>query len=153
MLDQIDRKILHILSKDGAATATQIGSEVGLSIPAVNKRIQKLRNEGVIRNFTLLTDREKVGKPILAYVLIVVASADSGRLLSYIEDDPDILECQAVTGEYDYLVKVCAQDVSTLEDKLLCLKKQKGVVKSHTMLCLMEHKSQCAILPELPAKQ
>lgn len=153
MLDQIDRKILHILSKDGAATATQIGSEVGLSIPAVNKRIQKLRNEGVIRNFTLLTDREKTGKPILAYVLIVVASADSGRLLSYIEEDPDILECHAVTGEYDYLVKVCAQNVNTLEDKLLCLKKQKGVVKSHTMLCLMEHKFQCAVLPDLPEKQ
>lgn len=153
MLDQIDRINLHILSKDGAATATQIGSDVGLSIPAVNKRIQKLRNEGVIRNFTLLTDRKKIGKPILAYVLIVVASADSGLLLSYIEEDPDILECHAVTGEYDYLVKVCAQDVSSLEDKLLCLKKQKGVVKSHTMLCLMEHKSQCAILPDLPEQQ
>lgn len=152
MLDLIDRKILHILSRDGAATATHIGMTVGLSIPAVNKRIQKLRQEGIIRNFTLLTDRDKVGKPILAYVLIVVASADSQRLLSYVESDPDVLECHAVTGEYDYLVKVCAQDVQAFEDKLLCLKKQKGVIKSHTMLCLMEHKSQCAILPDIPEK-
>ena len=153
MLDLIDRKILHILSGDGAATATQIGAAVGLSIPAVNKRIQKLRQEGVISKFTLLTDRNKVGKPILAYVLIVVASADSERLLSYVESDPDVLECHAVTGEYDYLVKVCAENVQAFEDKLLCLKKQKGVIKSHTMLCLMEHKSQYTVLPDLAAEE
>ncbi|MBO5316973.1 MAG: Lrp/AsnC family transcriptional regulator [Oscillospiraceae bacterium] len=150
MLDLIDRKILRILSQDGAATATQIGAAVGLSIPAVNKRIQKLRQGGVIRNFTLLTDRDKVGKPILAYVLMVVASADSERFLSYVDRESDILECHAVSGEYDYLVKVCAEDVQALENKLLCLKKQKGVIKSHTMLCLMEHKSQYTILPDIP---
>ena len=50
---------------------------------------------------------------------------------------------------YDYILKICARDVESLEAKLLLLKKQKGVVKSHTMLALMEHKLSAAALPDL----
>ena len=107
-----------------------------------------MRQTGVIRRFTVVADRESLGKPIMAYVLIVVGSVENEKLLQYIGQDPDILECSAVTGEYDYLIKICAKDVQTLEDKLLCLKKQKGVVKSHTMLCLMEHKFDPTVLPD-----
>lgn len=146
-MDSIDKKILRLLADDASASATQIGKDVNLSIPATNKRIARLRQAGIIRRFTVVADREALGKPIMAYVLIVVGSVENENLLHYIENDPDILECSAVTGEYDYLIKICARDVQTLEDKLLCLKKQKGVVKSHTMLCLMEHKFEPTVLP------
>ena len=69
--------------------------------------------------------------------------------MDYVGQDPDILECFAVTGEYDYLIKVCAADVEALEDKLLHMKKQKGVIKSHTMLSLMEHKLAPTALPDM----
>ena len=72
--------------------------------------------------------------------------------MEYIEGDPDVLECAAITGEYDYLIKVCAADVESLENKLLCLKRQKGVTKSHTMLSLMECKLQPSILPALSSQ-
>lgn len=151
-MDSIDRKILTLLAEDASASATQIGKEVGLSIPATNKRIARLRQTGIIRHFTVIADRQALGKPIMAYVLIVVGSVENEKLLSCIHSDPDILECSAVTGEYDYLIKICAKDVQTLEDKLLCLKKQKGVVKSHTMLCLMEHKFEPTVLPDKEAE-
>ena len=69
-------------------------------------------------------------------------------LLEYIKGDTDVLECYAISGEYDYLLKICARDVESLEEKLLSLKRLKGVTKSHTMLSLMEHKFTSAVLPE-----
>lgn len=147
-MDQIDNMIIRMLAQDGNASATYIGATVGLSIPAVNKRIRRLQEEGVIRSFTVLTDGKKAGKPILAYILLVLRYGDGVEAFTkYIQSDPDILECYAVTGEYDYILKVCAADVEALEEKLLQLKRQKGVVKSHTMLSLMEHKLQPTILP------
>ena len=114
----------------------------------MNKRIQRLQKEKIIRRFTVLTDGKKAGKPILAYILLVLRYGDGVEAFTkYILSDPDILECYAVTGEYDYILKVCAADVEALEEKLLQLKRQKGVVKSHTMLSLMEHKLQPTILP------
>ncbi len=148
-MDAIDKKILEILAQDAYATAIRIGAAVNLSVPAVNKRIAKMRERGIIRSFTVLTDPKLVGKPIVAYVLLVIqygVSVDS--VLSYVNQDPDILECQAVTGEYDYIIKICAASVEEFEEKLLHLKKQKGVLKSHTMLCLQEHKFQPAVLPD-----
>lgn len=147
-MDQIDKMIVQILAGDANTSATQIGAAVGLSIPAVNKRIRRLQEEGVIRSFTVLTDGKKIGKPILAHILLVLRYGDGVEsFVKYIQSDPDILECYAVTGEYDYILKVCAADVESLEEKLLQLKRQKGVVKSHTMLSLMEHKLQPTILP------
>jgi len=153
-MDITDAKILEILSANANATATEISQAVSLSIPAVNKRIQKLQKEGVIRSFTILTDSNKVHKPIIAFILIVVRYGEGVESLQeYVAADPDILECYAITGEYDYLIKICAQDVTSLEDKLLRLKQQKGVVKSHTMLSLMEHKFSPSILPSVKAEK
>lgn len=148
-MDAIDKKILHILAGNAYTTRTVIGEAVGLSLPAVNKRIAKLREKGIIKSFTVLTDPVAVEKPIIAYVLLVIQYGSSvEKLLSYVNQDPDILECQAVTGEYDYIIKICAASVEAFENKLLHLKKQQGVLKSHTMLCLQEHKCKPAVLPE-----
>ena len=147
-MDTTDKKILQLLAENAYATTTQIGSIVNLSVPAVNKRIAKLRENGTIRAVTVLTEPKKVGKPILAYVLLVIQYGTSvDKILDYVNRDPDILECQAVTGEYDYIIKICAASVEEFEEKLLHLKKQKGVLKSHTMLCLQEHKCKPTVLP------
>lgn len=149
-MDATDSKILKILSKNAAATASEIGEAVNLSIPAVNKRILKLRESGTIRSYTILTDEKKVGKPILAFILLAVRYGEGVEILQkYAQDDPDILECYAVTGDYDYLIKICAENIEELEEKLLYLKKQKGVIKSHTMFSLMEHKMSATILPSI----
>lgn len=148
-LDQTDRKILQILSQNAAATATEMVPQVNLSIPAINKRIQKLQESGVIRRFTILVDPESVGKPICAFILIVLQQgAKLETLMEFIQSDPDILECCGVTGEYDYLLKVCAPNVGALQKKINYLKKAAGVVKSHTMLSLTQYKHMVSALPD-----
>jgi Lrp/AsnC family leucine-responsive transcriptional regulator len=153
-MDSIDKQIIEILSQNANTTTTEICSRVNLSVPAVNKRIQKLQSDGIIRSFTILTDGKKIKKPITAFILLVLRYGEGvGTLMEYISKDPDVLECYAITGEYDYLMKVCAADVEALEDKLLQLKRKKGVVKSHTMLSLMEHKFQPTMLPEMTERE
>ena len=148
LVDAVDGKILKLLSENAAATATEIGEAVNLSIPAVNKRILKLRESGIIRSYTVLTDEKKVGKPICAFILLAVRYGEGAEALQkYVKDDPDVLECYAVTGDYDYLIKICAESIEALEEKLLFMKKQKGVIKSHTMFSLQEHKFSSTVLP------
>lgn len=148
-MDVTDKRILRILAKNAHASSTEIGVQVGLSVPAVNKRIVRLKESRAIREVTVLTDAKAVGKPITAYILLAIKYGDSvDNLLHCIENDEDILECAAVTGEYDYIVKACAASVEALESKLLFLKKQKGVTKSQTMLSLTEHKFTPTFLPD-----
>lgn len=152
-MDNIDAKILKILSKNADATATAIGESVNLSVPAINKRIQKLKKDGMIRRFTVLTNGKNIGKPIMAFVLLVVRASQNGEsFLDYVKGDDDILECFSVTGEYDYLIKVCASDMESLKNKLSQIKLHNGVVKSHTMISLLEQKFSPTILPNISEK-
>ncbi len=150
VMDAIDKKIIKILSKNAHTTSTDIGTAVGLSVPAVNKRIAKLKESGTVKQATILTDAKAVEKPVMAYILLAIQYGDAvENLLKCIDNDEDVLECYAVTGEYDYIIKACAASVESLENKLLFLKKQKGVMKSQTMLSLIEHKFTPTVLPNM----
>lgn len=148
-MDKIDAKIIEALSKNADITATEISKELHFSVPAVNKRIRALKKNGVIKNFTIITDNKKVGKPIVAFVLIILQSVEhSESFFAYSESDPDILECYAITGEYDCLLKVCASSVEDLDKKLQILKTHNGVMKSYTMLSLTTHKYEPTFLTD-----
>ena len=147
-MDDIDKKLLRLLAENADATATSLGEEVCLSVPAVNKRLAKLRQDGIIRSHTIIADSKACGKPICAFILIVIKYGENiSSFLEYLEGEEDVLECYAVAGEYDYLIKICATDVESLENKLLYIKSRKGVIKSYTMLSLAEHKFKATALP------
>ncbi|MBQ7959606.1 MAG: Lrp/AsnC family transcriptional regulator [Clostridia bacterium] len=148
-MDKTDKKILKILSENANTSATEISNSVNLSIPAVNKRILRMQKDGIIDFFTIVTNPKMLGKTITAFVFIVMQYGDSIKsLLEYVNSDPDVLECYSITGEYDYILKICAKDIESLEEKILRIKNNKGVMKSHTMISLMEHKFSPAILPD-----
>lgn len=147
-MDETDILLVKALTKDADVTATELTASVNLSVPAINKRIARLKSEGTIRRVAAITDPKRVGKPVVAFVLLVLDRfSDAESLLEQINADPDILECYAVTGEYDYLIKICATDIASFENKLLKLK-AKSVAKSHTMLTLCEHKFEPSVLPD-----
>ena len=149
-MDETDVILIKTLAENADVTATELMPALNLSIPAINKRIARLKSNGTIRRVTVLTDTKMVGKPIVAFVMIVLGDfSDSETLLKLVESEPDILECYAVTGEYDYLLKICAANIEALEDKLLKLK-SRNVAKSHTLLTLCEHKFSPSAMPDSP---
>ena len=148
-MDKIDVNIIRELSQNADITATELSKKLHFSVPAVNKRIRAMKKEGIIKNYTIITDNKKVGKPIVAFVLIVLKSVEhTDAFFEYVVSDPDILECYAVTGEYDCLLKVCATSVEDLDKKLLMLKMHNGVMKSYTMLSLTTHKYAPTVLAQ-----
>lgn len=148
-MDITDRKILKILSENANTTATEIGILVNLSVPTVNKRIARMQKDGIIDHLTIVTNPKKLDKNITAFVFIVMQYGDSIKsLLEYVQNEPDVLECYSVTGEYDYMLKICATDIESLEEKILNIKNKKGVMESHTMISLMEHKFVPTVLPD-----
>lgn len=148
-MDDIDIKLLHILAENSNQTATEIMPQINLSIPAINKRIAKMRASGLIKKFTLSVDAKMIGKPVLAYVMVILNQySEVEELVKYVRLDKDIVECHAITGEYDYILKMYARDIEHLEDKLIKLKKQKGISKSQTMFSLLEYKNATGPLPD-----
>lgn len=147
-MDNTDIKLLHILAKEADISASSLVPQLNLSVPAINKRISKLRSENVIEQTTIITNPEKVDKQITAFVLVVLEHFNQSQdLLDIVSSETDVLECYAVSGEYDYLLKICAKDIDALENNLLKLKEH-GIAKSQTMFTLRKHKYTPTVLPD-----
>ena len=147
-MDQIDALLIRCLAQNAEITTAELAQKISLSIPSVNKRIARLKACGALKS-CIVTDPDQMGKSITAFVFVVLEHfSGADTLLQYVDEDDDVLECYAVTGEYDFVLKICASSIKALENKLLHLKRNRGIAKSHTQLALMEHKCVPCALPD-----
>jgi Lrp/AsnC family transcriptional regulator len=149
-LDQIDLKILRLLQRDANLGVVEIGERVGLSHTPCWRRIQRLQENGVIRERVAILDAEKVGLPVSVFANITIASHKKAALSAFeraVSNEPDIVSCHSVTGAYDYLVRVVVRDVASyesyLKERLLQLP---NVEQVHSAFALREVK-QTSTLP------
>lgn len=118
-MDEIDRRILDILQRDGKVSQARIAESVGLTTPSVNERIKKLETRGFIRRFSALLDPRLVGMPLVAHIDVMLEHPRFERpFLDEIEALLDVQECYAISGEYGYRLKLRARDVEHLESIL-----------------------------------
>jgi len=143
-LDEIDRKILRALQADGRASNVDLAARVHLSAPQCYRRVRALEEAGVIRGYSARVDAEALGLAVTAYVSVSIAGDQFGRVReieAQIRDYPQILECQAVSGDYDYLLKVVARDLKSLSTFLTDrLMQVAGIDDVRSMICLEEIK-------------
>jgi Lrp/AsnC family leucine-responsive transcriptional regulator len=125
-LDKTDRKILAILQADGRASNQDVADQVSLSPSPCLRRIKRLEEAGVIRQYVALLDPVQIGLGLLAYVNVRLekhsegANAAGARRTSVsphadfaasVEDWPEVVACYAMTGEMDYLLRVHVEDM------------------------------------------
>lgn len=140
-LDAIDRRILAILQTDGRLSNQEVAERVNLSPSPCLRRIRRLEEAGVIRDYVALLDADKLGLGLLAYVNVRLEkrSVGSGRNERYGADGlseshansfsaaiagwPEVVACHAMTGEMDYLLRVHVEDMEHfsrfVQDQLL----------------------------------
>lgn len=149
-LDPTDIRILDILQKDGRMDATHIGLAVNKSEAAVRKRLRKLRDQGYIRKFAALLDRNLLGRPTLMIALVKLNGYSSVLLQNFalaMQVEPEVQVCLHLSGEYDYILQVSLKDAGEYEEfleKKLCALPM--VDKVHSSLVLKEYKMEPALV-------
>jgi DNA-binding Lrp family transcriptional regulator len=109
-MDRIDRKILRLYQQDTRRIAESIGSEVGLSAAAVQRRLKKLRGEGVIAAEIALLNNGAIGVPITCVVTVSLATGASqvDRFKRAMRIQDQVQQCYHVTGSTDFVLVVVA---------------------------------------------
>ena len=115
-LDALDTAILRVLALDARATFAQVGEQVSLSAPAVKRRVDRLRERGVIRGFTVRLDPAAMGWQTEAFVeLFCQGSTSPATMRAAVEHYPEVVAASTVTGDVDLMVQVRARDMRHLE--------------------------------------
>lgn len=120
-IDDIDKKILKFLQNNGRITNLNLSKEVGLSPAPTLERVRKLENKGYIRGYNADLDPVKLGlnlKVIIQISLIRQIDNAVQKFVDQIMDIDEVIECQQITGDYDYYIKVLVSDIAAY-DKLV----------------------------------
>jgi len=117
-LDPTDRRILEWLQQQPGINASELGEKIGLSQSAVWRRIQHLRDEGVIRDQPVKIDREKVGLNTMVFAHVKLTSHGRSNLAEFsdaVQEFPEVLDCYVVLGNVDFLLRIVTEDIKAYE--------------------------------------
>jgi len=149
-IDQTDRRILGLLQTNPGIKATEIGERIGLSQSACWRRIQRLRDEGVIKDQPAILDREKVGLSTMVFAHVKLTSHGRSNLTDFAEavrQYPEVLDCYVVLGNVDFLLRIVAEDIKDYERFMYeKLSQLPGVQEVNSSIALSEIK-HTTVLP------
>jgi Lrp/AsnC family leucine-responsive transcriptional regulator len=148
-LDRIDHKILDILQRSGRISNTDLVEQVGLSMSPCSERVKRMEREGVITGYHAKISPKALGRTLLVFVEITLASKSSevfDKVRKELLYMPEVQECHLVSGSFDYLVKARLRAMSEYRGLLGdMLKKLPVAAQSHSYVVMEEIKETLAM--------
>jgi len=136
-LDPLDEAILRELAVDARASFADIGAVVSLSAPAVKRRVDRLRDRGVIRGFTVRLDPAALGWETEAYVELFCSGSTSPVIMrAAVERYPEVISASTVTGDVDLLIHLRTRDMRHLERVIERLNTEAFVSRTRSTIVL-----------------
>lgn len=121
-LDATDKAILEELRRDAKITVKSLSEKLELSATPIYERIKKMERAGVIRNYTISVDEDLIGKTLVAFAHISLRNHTRElfrELQSNLLAIPEIIECHAVSGSTDFIVKILVEDMDDYKNFIM----------------------------------
>ena len=140
-MDNYDKNILREIQQDGRVSNKELANKVNLSPAPCWRRMNALEEKGYINNYVALLSRDKLGLSITAFAHVSLDNHHSETVELFdqaIQKWPEVLECHATSGDYDFLLKITTSDMKAynyfLYEKLLKLDAIRSVNTSFSMM-------------------
>ncbi len=147
--DELDRKILHALVQDARASYADIGAAVGLSAPAVKRRVDRLRAGGAITGFSARLNAAELGWTTEAYVeLFCRGKTSPADIAAAAAKHPEVVSACTVTGEADALLHIRTADIRHFERVVERIGAEAFVVRTRSAIVLSRLVDRPDELPE-----
>ena len=146
-MEDLDRRIVGLLSQDGRMSFTDLGRATGLSTSAVHQRVRRLEERGVIQGYRAVVDHNELGMPLIAFISVTPLDPSApDDVPDHLRDISEIEACHSVAGSESYILKVRVASPGDLED-LLARVRSSANVSTRTTVVLStpwEHRSHFA---------
>jgi DNA-binding Lrp family transcriptional regulator len=134
-LDRFDRELLNLVQEDSAQTAERLAEQVELSPSAIQRRLRRMRDEGVIVRDCAVVDPAVVGRPNFFVVALQVERERSDlltRLRKWLAVEAQVQQAFYVTGEADFILVVTATDNEAYEALMSRMMRENPNVRRYT---------------------
>ena len=139
LLDELDYKILNLISNDARISFLEVSRICNVSGAAVHQRVKKMIANGVITGSEFWLDMKKIGYQTCAFLSLHFNETENlDTVVEKLKEIHEIVECHSVTGEYDILVKIYALNNSHLYEIIQKQIKPLGVIRTETQISYKE---------------
>ena len=149
-MDAIDKKLLGFLQEDTKRTTKELSLLLNLSVTAVYERIKKLEREGVITKYVALLDRVKLDKSFVVFCHIKLNQHTKDFITTFENEVvklTEVSECYHVSGDYDYILKICVRDMEDYRNFMLSkLTALQHIASTHSAFTISEVKNTTEIV-------
>jgi len=135
-LDDVDRTLLGLLSRDWSLSYAELSEKLHLSAPAVHERVKRMKRQGVILASVAKLDPVALGRPLLCFIQVMTNTIARTRDIAAQTDLPDVEEIHTVAGDCGLLMKVRTRDMKSLEELLAIIHSVDGVSGTRTQMVL-----------------
>jgi Transcriptional regulators len=138
-LDELDEKILKMIINNARIPFLEVARACNVSGAAIHQRIQKLINLGIIKGSEFLVDHNKIGYETSAYMgLFLKDPEDFDRVVSELNNIPEVVECHYTTGQYDLFIKLFARNNQHLLEIIHKKLQPLGLARTETLISFKE---------------
>ncbi|RZK38608.1 MAG: Lrp/AsnC family transcriptional regulator [Pedobacter sp.] len=153
MLDQIDLRLLELLSENSKQTIKELSARVNLSTSPVFERMKRLEDQGYIKKYIAILDAEKLGFGLIVFCNIRLKLHDKAVGYQFVNDIlaiPEVVECYNISGDFDFLLKVHARDMKHYQDFVFNkLGSVQGIGSTHSTFVMSVNKLDYSIKLDL----
>jgi len=139
-IDELDKKILTIITQNARVPFLEVARECGVSGAAIHQRVQRLMNMGIVTGSIFTVDPKKMGFHTCAYMGIYLEKASMyNDVVSQLKEIPEIVECHYTTGSYGIFIKLYTHNNEHLKE-IVANKLQEiaGIARTETFISLEE---------------
>ena len=148
--DEIDKKLLLFLQEDCKQTTKELSYKLNLSVTAVYERVRKLENAGVISKYVALLDKHKIERDFMVLCHVKLIQHKKEYVLQFereVMNLQEVTECFHVSGDYDYILKICVQDMADYRNFMLTkLTSLEHIASTHSSFMISEVKNTTAVI-------
>jgi DNA-binding Lrp family transcriptional regulator len=145
--DELDGRIVAVLVSNARATYAEVGAKVGLSAPAVKRRVDRLLASGAITGFAARVDPSAMGWTTEAYVELFCRGRTSpSGIAAAVSKYPEVIGAATITGEADALLHILAADVRHFERVVERIGAEPFVVRTRSVIVLSRLVSRPEVL-------
>jgi DNA-binding Lrp family transcriptional regulator len=136
-IDELDRQIIALLSEDARLSFRALGTQVGLSAPAVKRRVDRLTAAGAITRFTITVDPRILGWNVQAFIeLFCAPRTPAMQIRQALANHPEVISAYTITGDADALLHLQVTDAGHLEDALERIRAEPMVSQTRSVVVL-----------------
>lgn len=147
-LDPTDKKLLELLQSDSKQTTKELSLKLHLSVTAVYERIKKLEREHIIEKYVALVNRNTIQKGFVVFCHIKLLQHTKDFLTTFeneVVQLSEVLECFHVSGDYDYILKVCVENMEAYREFMVTkLTTLQHIGSTHSTFMISEVKNTTA---------